>query len=217
MDKAKSDAIDQTMIVLLQEGYSLDIGMPCWAIVELLNRKDHQLSPNDIVGKSRKFRENNMLSEYRSMAGYHFSWGTLSERTLVDEDDQTTSYQFEFCLKELLLEFPNAGMLEDLIFFLYQSHPLYSNNFQCGEAQGEWFTLSFTAQGDEKLKLLRHWLSDAFIPTILPDLIHRSLSTIRAKKEAHFQRTRSNCIAELLVERGRYQLCDSCTATRTKY
>lgn len=210
MKKTKSEiaitATNNAMTNLLLQAAPFDIGIPAWAVSEMLNRKTHPLEPADVLGRSYPFRETNMLSDYIDTVGYEFTWGTLTEDVYRDDDD-TLICRFEFCLKHVLIGFPQPAMVEDLFDWLYRHHPLYNENFPTDEADKNWFLLSFEGRKSKNISDLRCWLAHTFIPQILPELIVEGQLIIASAKAEEWKRTGSNCIEDLLIEKCRYQLC----------
>ena len=207
MENIHSAAVDKAMTGLLLMGFPVDIGIPAWAIAEMLGRAHSPLASNDVLGQSFDFKEKSILSDYRDMQGYQFSWGTLSEESSLNEEKMTAVCRFEFCLRNLMLAFPQPAMIEDLITWMYSNHPLYDQKFSSNESYGDWFVLSFEARDAKKITMLRRWLAKIFIPKILPDLILECLSIIESAKENEFKRTGSLSFEDLLIEKTRYQLC----------
>lgn len=207
MENIHSAAVDQAMTALLLRGFPVDIGIPAWAIAEMLGRAHSPLTSNDVLGQSFDFKEKSILSDYRDMQGYQFSWGTLSEESSLNEENMTAVCRFEFCLRNVILAFPQAAMVEDLLTWMYSNHPLYDAKFSSNESYGDWFVLSFEALDAKKITMLRRWLAKTFIPKILPDLILECLSIIESAKENEFKRTGSLSFEDLLIEKTRYQLC----------
>lgn len=209
MEKTRDEAVDGTMTGLLLMGFPFNIGIPCWAVNEMIHRYEQPLQSDDILGISDDFHESSMLSEYSDMKGYEFSWGTLSEDLDQFEDDDKASSvgRFEFCLKEVLLAFPQSAMIEDLFVWMYENHPLQNNKYACDETCGDWFVLSFVACGQEEISQLRRWLAYIFIPKILPDLITEAMMIVAAAKERELAHSGAGSFERLFIETKRYQLC----------
>lgn len=209
MENVRNQALDGAMAGLLALGCGMDIGIPSWALKEAVTRRSFPLKPRDVLGLSKAYRENSIVGEYLNKKGYEFSWGTLAEdaQWIDDDDDGTWVGTFEIFPKRLLMEFPQKGIVEDLLMWMYQNHPLRHEDFDVEESSGSWFVLSFSAFGTEKIGELRCWLAGIFVPKILPDLIAEAMKIVTAEKMAAIARSADGSFEEALREKGRFQLC----------
>lgn len=207
MEDSHNHAINGVMAGLLALGYYIDLGIASWLLTEMVSRKTCPLTPRDVLGVSKAYRDGSIVTEYLNKVGYEFSWGTLSEDVRMDEDDETWIGTFEFFPKHVLKAFPQSALVEDLFMWMYQNHPLCHEQFDCGEAFGDWFVLSFTAYGQEDIAELRRWLAGIFVPKIMPDLVAEALRIVDATKAEAIARSSDGSFEEALFEKGRFQLC----------
>ena len=56
--------LDKAMLNLFKLRCHTEIGMPAWAVRELISRKSHALTPDDIVGRSERYQGRSMLEEH---------------------------------------------------------------------------------------------------------------------------------------------------------
>lgn len=207
MDKNRKVMLDKAMLNLFKLRCHTEIGMPAWAVRELISRKSHALTPDDIVGRSERYQGRSMLEEHEEMRGYLFSWGTLCEiNEEVDEGDEC-GRRFEFVPKDLLLAFPQPAMLEDLISWMYQYHPLRHLEFESDESYGDWAVMSFSVYGEFASEKLRRWIARVFVPTIWPELLQEAMVIVEKAKAAAIAASPDGSYEHAFVERERYQLC----------
>ncbi|SFB27942.1 hypothetical protein SAMN04515620_13444 [Collimonas sp. OK607] len=200
-------ALDGVMTGLLAAGHCFKVGIPSWVLTELVSRKFAPLRPRDVLGLSKSHRENSITAEYLNKMGYEFSWGTLSEELRTDEDDGVLVGTFEIFPTQVLMAFPQVAMVEDLFIWMYQNHPLHHEKFDGDEAIGDWFVLSFSAVGQEKIDELRRWLAVIFVPRVMPDLILEARRIVAAAADVASARSADGTSEDALREVGRFQLC----------
>lgn len=205
--KVKNHALDGVMGGLLALGYCFDIGIPSWVLTELITRKSAPLRPRDVLGLSKNYRENSITAEYFNKMGYEFSWGTLSEKLHTDVDDGMLVGTFEIFPKQVLMAFPQVEMVEDLFIWMYQNHPLRHAEFEGDEAFDGWFSMSFSAYGNEEIAELRRWLAGTFVSKIMPDLISEAMRIVMAANAVEATCSDEGAAEDVLNERGRFQLC----------
>jgi len=210
MEAEKAKMMDSISLGMLAIACPYELGIPSWTLSEMLNRKVNPIPADILLGTSSidDIYIPNVISEYSSKIGYTFSWGVLSECIEVcdiDDSDQLVA-QFEFSPTDLLKLFPNASMVEDLLLYLYRFHPIRSDFFYPDESYGNWYALSFSAEGEENCVMLRHWLATSFIPCILPDLLDEAIRIIREYMEKNWLQNESEGI-NIFNEQYRNQLC----------
>lgn len=214
MNESVESKQNEAVLGLFKIGARMDVGIPGWLIDEVDHYRPIE-SSSEVTSVADG--ENNLsaiLNSCYADKGYVFSWGFLSETRSEDyeEDDRSFAVEncfvnFEFCLKDLLIAFPNCAMLEDLINWMYANHPLANAKFDADESMGEWTMLMFTAHGTKEIKRMRRWLAQVFIPVVLPDLLREGMKIVEAVKAEAVQNGRDGTFNDVLVEHQRFQLC----------
>lgn len=207
MASNKMNALDSVMCSLLSSGIPMDIGIPSWLLTEMITRETSPLTPQDVMGQRENFKDENLLLEYRDKVGYQFTWGTMSEKLCICEDEEIPMGTFELFPKDVLKAFPQPALLEDLFMWMYQNHPHYDDKFECQESYGDWFVMAFCASGEKQIDDLRRWLALVFIPRILPDLMSEAMRIVDATKSAESKSSPDGSFNRALIEIRRGQLC----------
>lgn len=204
--------MDNIFLGLFSLGHTIELGIPAWILKDMVTRQTHPIDPKKLFGLSddegKDDTGSNIIAEYASKNGYPFSWGAVSEDIDVFDfgDGDETVGKFEFFPSYLLKSFPNSGMVEDLLMWMYQFHPQKNPLYPVDEATGDWFTLSFSASGEEKIECLRRWLAIVFIPKIFPDLVREATILIEEFKTKAILDSRDET-ENILIEHQRFQLC----------
>jgi hypothetical protein len=205
---------DQAMLTLVQTGSRLETGLPRWLIDVVGGYADGESAAKVAEDEDSSDCLSAVLSSFYGDRGYVFSWGLLTEIRSGDEDDEDSYFgknncyvNFEFCIKELLIAFPNSAMLEDLFSWMYVNHPFANAEFETDESMGDWAVLTFTAHGEQEISRMRSWLVNVFIPVVLPDLMREGLKIVEACKADAIKKSGDSTFSEALAERQRFQLC----------
>jgi len=208
MENDMNLAHDTVMASLLWLGHSFRLGVPSWVLTELVTRAEHPQTPRYVLGLSKRGKKYGIVNEYAEMKGYEFSWGTLSEDINVYEDVQGNNPigRFEIFPTNLLQTFRNSALVEDLFLWLYDKHPLSNTEFEGEESIGDWFVLSFSAEGERQIGRLRTWLAVTFLPRIMPDLLAEATRIINEAKAGSVEKD-GKALHDPLVETIRFQLC----------
>lgn len=208
MKHNQDNVVNQAAMLLLVNARPVELGMPARLIHELVFGKYAALTVEDILGGPEHI-ERSMLGEYKGKKGYTFSFGNLSEESYPsnpDDDKSLPVLRFEFIPLDLLVTFPQSAQLEDLFMWLYRNHPLYHPEFDCDEAFGDFSVLSFQSK-EGCGGALRGWMASVFIPSIWPDLLAEATRIVNEKIAAAIAQSSDGSFKELLLERGRFQLC----------
>lgn len=209
MNSDRNIAVNEAAMNLLIKACPVELGMPARLIREFVYGKYAVLSVDDVCSLSQDSHGNSMLEQFLDKCGYAFSWGLLSEESMPSDPDNDKSLlvlRYEFLPVDLLLLFPDAGQLEDLFMDLYRSHPYYDSDFDCDEGFGNWSVIAFQSQEGREEKL-RQWIAEVFIPLIWHDLLYEATRIVEEKIAAVIAQSSDGSFKELLVERGRRQLC----------
>lgn len=211
-DFLKKDVIDGMATAMLALGYAIKLDIPAWTIREMLTRETTPVKPAYIFGVSKDCMRQSLVDEYLDKKGYQYTWGAVSEHLASFEDgddgeEEIIVGKFEFYPEEILKEFPNAAMLQDLMIWMYGHHPSMDENYAADESSGDWFVLAFEASGVEDIAKLRNWLANVFIPKIWPDLLSNGMRIVMEAKTAELARTNNQSFEGALIEKQRWQLC----------
>jgi len=208
MDNDKKIEQDNAMASLLLLGHSFRLGPPSWVLTELVTRTMYPQTPRHVLGLTKLGRDHGIVGEYLDKKGYEFSWGTMSEcvETYYDEPEDIPAARFEIFPTDLLKTFPSSSLVEDLFLSLYSKHPLCNKEFEGEESIGDWFVLSFSAEGVRAINRLRLWLAATFVPRIMPDLLADAGRIINEAKAASVDGA-GKVLYDPLVEVLRFQLC----------
>jgi|SRR5471030_493959 len=208
MNNDKKIEQDNAMASLLLLGHSFRLGPPSWVLTELVTRTTYPQTPRHVLGLTKRGYDQGIVSEYVDKKGYEFSWGTVSEDIEMydDEQEDIPIAWFEIFPTNLLKTFPNSALVEDLFLWLYNKHPLCNKEFEGEEAVGDWFVLSFSAEGVRAIDRLRLWLAATFVPRIMPDLLAEATRIINEAKTASVDEA-GRVLYDPLVEGLRFQLC----------
>jgi hypothetical protein len=130
----KKDVIDGIATALLALGCSNKLNAPTWIIREMLTRKTDPVKAARIFGVRNARLRPSLVDEYLEKKGYQYTWGAVSEHVTSFEDgddgeEEIIVGKFEFYPEEILKEFPNAAMLQDLMMWMYGHHPLKDANY----------------------------------------------------------------------------------------
>jgi hypothetical protein len=207
MSEIQDSMADGAMRLLLAMGRPIDIGIPAWLLREIVTRKAYPVKPRDALGLSKVSCGKSLVDEYLATKGYEFSWGTLSESVGQSEFDGSLVGTFEVFPKHVLQAFPQSKMLEDLFSWMYRHHPLQHDDYYPDESNGAWFVMSFSSYSEKGIVALRQWLTNTFLPRILPDLIAEAMRIVEEAKRVAIARSIDGSFEEALVERERFQLC----------
>ncbi|MQR02117.1 hypothetical protein [Glaciimonas soli] len=203
-------AIDDVMLVLLSQGTPIPLGFPHWALFEFTTRKDCPMDPEILLGLKDNEDQSSMLNRYEDLQGYQFTWGVVSEDYSHYEEDpeNVRKCKFEISPEAVLKTFLQSAMLQDLYAFMYEHHPDYDGRFECDEAFGDLYTMSFSATGNPiEHAELRGWMANTFIPLILPDLNAEAARIVGAEKLKALSSSLDGTSDKALIEVRRYQLC----------
>ncbi len=170
---SKDIVLDKKMLSLLSKGHPFPLGIPTWIIKEMLTRLDYPWSANRLLGTDENQDGGNLISEYTNTLGYQFSWGTLKESSNFVEEEGQNILKFSICSETVLKAMPRPDIFADLFCGLFELHPLATDRFAVNEGSGSWDLIGFDAIEENDNKDLRYWLTNIFIPQILPD-IHES-------------------------------------------
>jgi len=210
----KKDVIDGMATAMLALGCSMKLNAPTWIIKEMLTRKTDPVKPAKIFGVRNARLRPSLVDEYLDKIGYQYSWGAVSEDLYSEdfdfedgEDGEKLVVRFEFYPEEILKEFPNPAMVQDLMIRMYEYHPSMDENYVVDEARGDWFVLAFEAIGVEEISNLRDYLAKNVIPKIWPDLFTNGMRIVKEAKAAELARTNNQSFEGALIETRRWQLC----------
>lgn len=209
MSSDRNIAVNEAATNLLVKACSVQLGMPAKLVREFVYGKYAALSVHDVCSLSQDGYGNSMLEEFLDKRGYAFSWGLLSEGSMPSDPDNDKSLpvlRYEFLPVDLLLLFPDAGQLEDLFMDLYRNHHYYDPDFNCDEGFGNWSVIAFQSK-EGREEELRQWIAEVFIPLIWHELLYEATRIVEEKIAAAIAQSSDGSFKELLVERGRCQLC----------
>jgi hypothetical protein len=209
LDSKKKTIADNAGLTLLENGCHLPIGIPAYGVKSVVFRKGDPLSPDELFGLEGTPPYGSIVDDFERMRGYHFWWGTVSEK--IDEGEEEEKWlpiaYFEFAPRDVYSAFPNGSHLADLFARMYKWHPLRHRKFTADpdDVTSEWSVISFQAQGEREIKSLRTWFVKVFIPLIWPDLLKEAMTIIAAKKAS--VTSPDGSFEELLSDQSRWLLC----------
>lgn len=191
--------LDIAMTSLLVSGHPMPLGLKYELIVERMTRLEYPATADQLLGSAADIRGESaepnytLLSQYKDLRGYQFSWGMLTESICDDDgfdDDLGPCLSFEVIPEELLKKYWRSDIWDRVLTALYRAHELEHPEFDVDEGSHSECVMEFRAFGDDEGRELRLWMANVFIPKILPDLLAAAdrLLAIREKSEEELDR-----------------------------
>lgn len=175
----KVETADAFWAGMLYAGVPTRMTVPAWMAQELVACYKREGEPGEIGGHLGMFglgiRPLDVLNDIKTMSGYSFSWGSISERHLPGE-----TVAFEVFAEQLLVKDIDPAHWKKVLTALSNEHDLASEEFRASEAANHFHAVRFEASGRD-VPRLRAYLAGVFLPQILPDVLTEGERTLAGR------------------------------------